>query len=116
MLGYKSYSVIGWSDGAKVGLMMTIKSQRIKCFVAIGLFVRVNKQTLTPIQWTRDIKKWSKDILNALSEIYGDQLQLYWDEYLNFWKDMVDKFPSGYITDNMSSIRCPVFLMHGDLV
>jgi len=95
---------------------MTIKSRRIKCLIAIALFVRVSNETLAPFLKIRSTKCWSKDIYEALLKIYGDQLQLHWDEYLNFWKDVVGKFPSGYITDDMRSIRCPVFIMHGDLV
>ncbi len=49
--------MIGWSDGAKVGVMMAIKSQsRIKSLVAISILIRVSKETLAPILWGRNIK------------------------------------------------------------
>jgi pimeloyl-ACP methyl ester carboxylesterase len=108
--------VIGYSDGAKVGIMMAIKTNRIKSLIAIAIFIRVSNLTIAPILCSRDTKKWDKNIYDNLFPIYGDSLQLYWDEYLNFWKDIADKYPSGYITDNLSSIRCPVLLIHGDRV
>jgi pimeloyl-ACP methyl ester carboxylesterase len=108
--------VIGWSDGAKVAIMMGIRTNRIKCIVVIAIFIRVSKQTLSPILWSRNTKNWDKNAYDNLYAIYGDSLQLYWDEYLNSWKDIADKFPSGYLTDDLGSIRCPVLLVHGDQV
>jgi len=115
ILGYSSYSVIGWSDGAKVGVMMAIKDQsRIKCLVAISILIRVSKETLAPVLWGGNIKNWPKESRDSLYAIYGDSLQLMLDEYVNFWKDAIGKYPSGYLTDDLRLIRCPVLLMHGD--
>jgi pimeloyl-ACP methyl ester carboxylesterase len=116
LLGHKTYSVIGWSDGAKVAIMMGIRTNRIKCLIVIAIFIRVSKETLSPILWSRNTKNWDKNIYDSLYPIYGDSLQLYWDEYLNSWKDIADKFTSGYLTDDLASIRCPVLLTHGDQV
>jgi pimeloyl-ACP methyl ester carboxylesterase len=109
--------VIGWSDGAKVGVMMAIKSQsRIKSLVAISILIRVSKETLAPILWGRNIKNWPKETYDSLHAIYGDSIQLMLDEYVNFWKDVIGKYPSGYLTDDLRLIRCPVLLIHGDQV
>ncbi len=109
--------MIGWSDGAKVGVMMAIKSQsRIKSLVAISILIRVSKETLAPILWGRNIKNWPKETYESLYAIYGDSIQLMLDEYVNFWKDVIGKYPSGYLTDDLRLIRCPVLLMHGDQV
>ncbi len=120
-LGYKTYSIIGWSDGAKVGALMAIMNQtRIKCMVGIGIFVYATKKTIAPTLFTRDTQKWPKDLYNNYLPVYGDHktLQLIWDEHINFCKDGYNNCPEEgvYLTNELHLIRCPVLLVHGDKV
>ncbi len=117
ILGHKTYSVIGWSDGAKVGVLMAIKSQsRIKCFVAISIFIHATTQTLAPTLATRNTNYWPKETRDNYIPVYGESLQLMWDQYIEFCRYFMETFPGGYWTNDLGRIRCPVLLIHGDQV
>lgn len=122
-LGYNSYSVIGWSDGAKVAILVTMKNpSKVKCVVGIGVFIYVTKKTIIPTLLTRDTKKWPKDLYENYLPIYGSPsaLQLIWDEHINFCKEYCDNRyanaygEGGYLTDRLHHIRCPILIFHGD--
>ena len=121
-MGYKNYSIIGWSDGAKVALMMSyMNPNRIKCAVAIGIFVWATKQTIAPMLFTMNTKKWPKEQFDTYLQLYGDEetLQLLWDQHINFCKDAMNNCGDGqYLVtpEQLAQIRTPVLLIHGDKV
>lgn len=87
------YSVIGWSDGAKVALVMAHRNPiRVKCAVVISILVEANQQTLSAFQLSRDIKLWPKEQLNTYIKVYGDAdtIQLLWDQNLHWIRDAMN--------------------------
>ncbi|CAG2169073.1 unnamed protein product [Oppiella nova] len=119
-LGHQTYSIIGWSDGAKVALLMPyLNPNRITCSVAIGIFVRATKQTIAPLMLTRDTKRWPKEQYDTYLEIYGDEdtFQLVWDQHINFCRVAMKVCGDGLHLvppETLRQIRCPVLLVHGD--
>lgn len=131
-LNYRSYYVIGWSDGAKVAILTGIfQPSRVLAIVAIGLFVYCTKTNILPTIRTQKIDLWSPELRNNYLEVYGsDQLQSLWDEHINFCKDLHNKVGE-YVNSrpdlkdvriavheklftDLGKIRCPVLLVHGD--
>ncbi|CAG2111270.1 unnamed protein product [Medioppia subpectinata] len=120
-LGFKTYSVIGWSDGAKVALLMAyMNPNRITCSVAIGIFVWATKQTIAPMMLTRDTKRWPKEQFDTYCQVYGDEetLQRLWDQHINFCRAAMENCGDGqYLVtpEQLRQIRNPVLLVHGDM-
>lgn len=81
-----------------------------------SIFMIVNAKTCAPTLATQNTNNWPDEMKKNLLPIYGDDLQKMWDGYINFCKVYVNAFPSGYWTNDLQSIRCPVLIFHGDLV
>ncbi|CAG2108451.1 unnamed protein product [Medioppia subpectinata] len=115
-LGYKSFSVIGFSEGGKVGIHMCLKNQpRVKGLVLISIFVKITPQTVAPTLATQNTSLWPQEVRDNYVPVYGDEVQAMWDGYINFCKVYAAAFPNGYVTNKLQNIMCPVLLFHGDM-
>src|SRR6266487_483429 len=86
-LGYKNYSVLGWSDGGKAALFMAIKYQsNVEKCVVWGVALWRNKQYTIVFQGTKDFAIWDQNLLQSMTKVYGK------DEFKNMWGKHVDFF------------------------
>ena len=60
ILGFSKYSVLGWSDGGIVGLILTGEQQEaVEKLVVFGSNAFVTELDIEMIGKTRDLEKWS---------------------------------------------------------
>lgn len=133
MLNYRNYSVIGWSDGAKVAILTAIRApSKVQCCVAFGLFIYCTKSNLVPTIRTQNTEKWDRDLRQNYNDAYTPkEFQKLWDEHINFCKELQVKLANTdyynpnqetrmaiheQLMNSLHTIRCPVLLMHGDMV
>src|SRR5687768_10604240 len=92
---------------------------KIISVVIVAIFIKTTKEAFETTFSTKNIKRWPVSIYNNYLRAYngdGNTIQLLWDEYIEFCKGFIGYFRSGYWTDELASIHCPVMIFHGDLV
>ncbi|KPM03771.1 Abhydrolase-like protein [Sarcoptes scabiei] len=131
-LNYNSYSVLGWSDGAKVAILCAIlQPVRVQAVAASGIFVFGNKNNILPFLKTQKIDTWDAELRQNYEEIYGyELLQQLWDNHVNWCKDFQGRIAAIHaqkpelkeirfaihndLMNGLGKIRCPVLIIHGD--
>ncbi|RWS22613.1 valacyclovir hydrolase-like protein [Leptotrombidium deliense] len=110
-LGYKKYSVIGWSDGGITGLILAANYrenvERLVALAANSYFSEEDKAMVTAV---RDTEKWNPKFRQVFENIYGPEL------FKQMWADIVDYWvkSSDICSDDLSKIVCPTLIIQGD--
>lgn len=112
-LGCKSYAVGGWSDGAIIGLLLTLQQpQRVAKLAIWGGNAYLATEDIAAYETTRVLSSWSPRMVKAMGAVYGDELQELWSR----WCDgMLAIYCSGgeLCRQRLSLIQCPTFILHG---
>ncbi|KAI1303207.1 Valacyclovir hydrolase [Halotydeus destructor] len=109
-LGINKYSVIGFSDGGRVALMLAARRpDQVKKVIAWGCNAFITQAEKEVIKRIRCIETWSHEVRKPLEAIYGDELQDMWDSLTDQWVSHENIF-----REDLPKIVCPVFLMHGE--
>jgi len=113
VLGCHSYAVGGWSDGANIGLLLTLnRPQNVTKLVIWGGNARITAEDIDAYERTRFLSSWSPRMVQALSEIYGDELQDLWARWCDAQKALYQT--GGEISrQRLHLIRCPTLIFHG---
>lgn len=115
-LKYKTYSVAGWSDGARVACLLAIKHEsRVNSLLLWGFVPLMDEQSTKAIAKTRDTSTWDPQIREFYSSIYGEQ------KFSDLWRKYVDfivttlELPNQQIDlrSKLSKIKCPTLILHG---
>ncbi|RWS11680.1 valacyclovir hydrolase-like protein, partial [Dinothrombium tinctorium] len=110
-LGFKTYSLFGFSDGGRVGLIMAAKYvneiKKVAVWATSAFITKSEKEYIKNI--LRDVSKWKQWKVAALEKVYGSQLQEYWGKFIDAYCEYDDIF-----TNDLKFIKCPVFILHGD--
>ncbi|CAG2168969.1 unnamed protein product [Oppiella nova] len=111
-MGHKSYSVLGWSDGAKTGLIMAINyKSRIDKLVIWGGNAYVLPQEKYALHAIRDPSKWKLQTLQHFEAVYGNELKDMWNKHCDHYIKNLDDI----CKNDVHQIRCPTLVLHGDL-
>lgn len=113
-LGYTSYSVAGWSDGANAAVLLAAKHpEAVKKLVIFGGNAWVEPKDIELYEATRDVKKhWSKGMLSMHLPVYGDDLQPMWDGFCDAMKALLEA--GGDICQGEAKcVRCPTLVLAG---
>lgn len=109
-LGYSSYSVVGFSDGGRTGLIMAAKNPSvIRKAVAWGCNSYITNPEKDVIRSIRNVSLWAENIRKPLADIYGHELQAIWSKLTDCWTGYDNIF-----REDLPKIQCPVFILHGD--
>lgn len=111
--------MLGWSDGAKVALVMANKySYQIKAVVLMGIITFATERGTKNILATKNTKYWDQEMLNNYLRAYKDEeeIQSLWSRHMDFIANFGRYFPNGLCNNDFSAFRCPVLIVHGDLV
>lgn len=114
-LGHKTYSLAGWSDGARVASLLAIRNQsRVNCLLLWAFVPVMDRQSCQAIARTRDISIWDREVLQFYSSVYGEQ------QFSDLWRRYVDfnvaalELPDQFdLRDELSKIKCPTLVLHG---
>ena len=112
-LGHQQFSVMGWSDGANIAVLMAAKKpQTVTKLVVFGGQSFLTSEEIEAFNAIRKISDWSPRAAQAMRAIYGDDLGGLWDRYVD---GQVALFQAGgnLYRDRLIEVRCPTFVLHG---
>jgi len=104
------YSILGFSEGGRVGLVMgaTYPNEILK-IVTIGASCYVTDEERNPLRPHRQITNWGPSLVDEMRVIYGDELEPLWDQFVETYFKYTDIFKT-----DLAAITCPVFILHGE--
>ncbi|KAG9510099.1 Valacyclovir hydrolase [Fragariocoptes setiger] len=116
-LNFKTYSVAGWDDGAKVAAFIAIKYPgRVNCLILWGFVPHLDDHSCRAIGRTRDVELFDPVALEYYESVYG------YDEFVEQWHKYVDFIVSSMRTkkrydmrEKLTKIKCPTLIVHGDI-
>lgn len=114
-LGFKKYSVLGWSDGGIAGIILSAQEhEAVQKFVLWGSNAFVCNEDRLLIEKTRDLDKWSERMKKPLEVLYGKEgLTELWNNWMDAFFRFIDK-PNGDICIfELQEIQCPTLIIHG---
>jgi valacyclovir hydrolase len=114
VLGHECFSVMGWSDGANVAVLMAAQEpSRVRDLVLWGGNSFLTEEELKAFQAIRSISAWSPRAAETMRLTYGAGLDELWERYVAALEDL---FRSGgdIYKSRLHSVQCPTLILHGD--
>lgn len=112
-IGCNSYAVGGWSDGAIIGLLLTLKRpQKVAKLVIWGGNAYLTPDDIEAYEKTRFLSSWSPRVVEALRAIYGDELQDLWARWCDAQK-AIYQAGGEVCRQRLHLIRCPTLILQG---
>jgi valacyclovir hydrolase len=112
-IGCGSYAVGGWSDGAIIGLLLTLnRPQNVTKLVIWGGNAHLTAEDIEAYEHTRLLSSWSSRMVQAMKEIYGEQLQDLWSAWCDAMQ-AIYKAGGDICRQRLGEIHCPTFILHG---
>ncbi|CAG2109202.1 unnamed protein product, partial [Medioppia subpectinata] len=118
-LGYERYSIIGWSDGAKVALLMAVQySQCVESMVLTAISTYVSDSCLKFFKSAQNIECWGEEKVNAYLKCYETktEIQNLWNRFVRFAEFYNQYFPEDMYKNRYHLIQFPVLVLHGQRV
>ena len=113
-LGCETYAVGGWSDGAIIGLLLTLAHpQQVEKLVVWGGNAHISQEDIEGYEKTRSLSSWSPRMLEAMGAVYGDELQELWTSWCDVMQALY-KAGGDVCRQRLDEIRCPTFILHGE--
>lgn len=116
-LGYKLYSVLGWSDGAKIALLLAIQQQgRVDKLVVWGVVPYASDYDIKAVSITRDTSIFDPKSRELYTNAYGkDLFEQLWHKHVDYCVTYSDSKETLWdIRKEMKTIKCPTLILHGD--
>ena len=117
-LGYKLYSVLGWSDGSKIALLLAINNQaRVDKLVVWGVVPYASDYDLKAVAMTRDVNNvFDPKSRELYTKAYGQELfEQLWHKHVDYCVTFSDNPTAIWdIRKEMRTIKCPTLILHGD--
>lgn len=110
------FSVVGWSDGGTIGMILAAKyPDLVQKLVVFGANAIVTEEDVEIFKSVRDINKWSERMRKPMVDMYGEE---YFQKTHSEW---VDNYIKVYYEDrkgdicskDLPNIKCPTLLIHG---
>ncbi|XP_032665988.1 valacyclovir hydrolase [Odontomachus brunneus] len=114
-LGYKKFSLIGWSDGGITSLFLAATyPESVYKMVVLGANAYIHPMEIDFYKKVKDINSWSEKMRTPMIQAYGE------DYFRKTWSDWVDATLRLYEKQNgnlckqvLSKIKCPTLIVHG---
>ncbi|CAG2173691.1 unnamed protein product, partial [Oppiella nova] len=97
-LGHKKFFVLGWSEGARVALVLAaIYPNHVTDMVVAGLPCLYTEQSNNNILNTRNIENWGPNLVQNYLRVYKDEkeVQDLWRRHMIFIANFPEYFPNG---------------------
>jgi valacyclovir hydrolase len=112
-LGRQRFSVMGWSDGGNVAVIMAAQEpDRVSKLVVFGGQSYLTAGEIAAFNVIRKISAWSPRAAEGMRAIYGDDLDVLWDRYVAGQEALFHAGGDLY-RSALAKIRCPTFVLHG---
>lgn len=116
-LGHKLYSVLGWSDGAKIALLLAITNQaRVEKLVIWGVVPYASEYDIKAVSRTRDTSVFHPISRDLYIGAYGKELfEQLWHKHVDYCVSFAGNATAIWdIRERMKTIKCPTLILHGD--
>jgi valacyclovir hydrolase len=112
-LGHDRFSIIGWSDGANIAVLMAAeRPKRVERLVIFGGQSFLTAEEITAFNAIRKISAWSPRAAEAMRAVYGEALDGLWERYVDGQEALFEAGGNLY-RDRLTRVRCPAFVLHG---
>ena len=115
-LGFREFSVLGWSDGGVSGIILAARfPERVQKLVIWGSNAYVSETDVELVEKTRDVSQWSPKMRGAMETVYGGDFPGMWSN----WMDGIvgvhsDPTRKGNLcTRELGEVKCPTMVVHG---
>ena len=81
-----------------------------------GVVAYASEKDVKAVVIAKNIKFWGKDLVANYENVYGDDWIDLWTRHMDFLENIFGLFPDDFLLNEIRKIRCPVFVMHGDMV
>ncbi|XP_067130955.1 valacyclovir hydrolase [Centruroides vittatus] len=114
-LGHHKYSILGWSDGGTMGLIIAANYPDIVQKLAIwGSTAYFTNDDILMMNAARDIQQWNRKMLEPMLALYGEEyFRKMWHSYLDAVQDIVSN-GGDLCKDDLKKIQCETLILHGD--
>ncbi|XP_059158785.1 valacyclovir hydrolase-like isoform X2 [Physella acuta] len=114
-LGIPRYSVLGWSDGGTVGLILAANyTGSVQKLLVWGANAYVNEQDLEFCNSVKEVKDWSPKMRDAYTEVYGEE---YLTKQSKAWVHATHNYFTQRNGDicigSLPNIKCPTLIVNG---
>lgn len=121
-LGHEQYSVYGWSEGAKVALVLAhrLGPEVIRCAVAHSVIPYQSALSTRNLMWSRNVRNWDPAMLAKFAKAYGgdvDKVANLWNQHMDYVKGFENYFPDGLLgplNEGLQQVKCPTLVLHGE--
>jgi len=109
-LGFEKYSILGWSDGGMVGMIVAgMAPHVVNNLVVWGSNAFLTEKDKALGVSMRDLNKWSERMRKPMEDIYGKEgLEKLWHGWCDGYSAIDD-----VCCDSLPKIKCPTFILHG---
>ncbi|KAM8966966.1 serine hydrolase BPHL [Pelodytes ibericus] len=114
-LGFKRFSLLGWSDGGITALIAAAKyPSLINKLVVWGANAHVTEEDLKLYNAVKDVSNWSENMRKPMEDLYGKE---YFASTFKAWVEAMSSYSSrsdGNICRHLLPfIECPTLIIHG---
>ena len=112
-LGFKSYSVLGWCNGATAGMILAARQpQAISKLVIWGGVAYLTQEDIDMYKILGSSDAWSPQSREPLLTVYGSELDSLWSKWIDSTVETL-KDGGDLCRNELSMIQCPTLVLHG---
>ena len=112
-LGHRRFSVVGWSDGGNVAVIMAAREpDHVSKLVVFGGQSFLTAEEIAALNAIRKIAAWSPRAAEAMRALYGDDLDALWDRYVAGQEALFEAGGDLY-RSSLEKVSCLTFVLHG---
>lgn len=114
-LGHHKYSILGWSDGGTVGMIIAACYPSIvQKLVVWGSTAYFTDDDINKMNAAKDIQTWNRKMLEPMLELYGKEyFAAMWQDYLDAVQNIVSD-GGDICKEDLKKIQCETLILHGD--
>ena len=114
-LSFKSYSVLGWSDGGVSAIILAaLYPESVEKMIVWGSNAYMTKDDIELFEKTRDVSNWGQRMREQMEKIYGNSFQKLWSDWIDGMKAIYDRRKDGDLClEEVEKVQCPTLIVHG---
>ena len=116
-VGFETFSLLGWCDGATCALIAAAKfPDVVKSIVIWGARSYLDKTDVSLFEKYGSVNNWEPKIRATAEKYYGDELGVLWKKWFDgFIGIYSDPLRQGDICKKeVKMVQCPALIVHGD--
>lgn len=115
MLGFSSFSVLGWSDGGVSAIFLAaLFPKAVKRLIVWGASAYITEEDMGLLEKTRHVRNWSPRMREPLEAMYGSDFPQMWSDWINAMEVVYNSSEGGSLcVSELSWVQCPTLVLHG---